>query len=435
MKKYSIILLTMLILFGTGIVSAANEIKIGALIDNSGESASYAEGIEAAIDLAVSDLNDSYELAGMDTRVIVIKAYVDGTKEGAIKGTEDLLADGGQIIVGPYSSEEVAGILPLLTKKEILSINPSTSVELSKQGDPVIRLAPSDARLYQALIAYNNAAADKIPMKGVILARDDVYGGTLAETMKDKSFISLSVENLQENGVEEQNVTETLLYAPNTKDFTKTLNELSSLVTPLIDEYGENNVIILVVSFDEIADILAQASEYPVLYKVRWQGTDSVALNPAILSNATAAGFAVDTGLTAHSFNIIQPKDTDYWRVYDAIKAANDGHQPSIYEILPYDETLMAAWIMQSNPSTLEDMLYIADSFGKLSYGATGWLKLNSRGDRQFGDYFFYQVQKGEDETYSWIPVSMYLDETNSLVPLKNTNNTFMQHYSSGTVQ
>jgi len=419
----------MLILSGIGMVSAENEIRIGAIIDTSGDSASYAKGIEAAIDMAVSDLNDSYAKAGMNTTIIVKKTWVNGTRESAVKGAEDLIAEGVQIIVGPDSSDEVAGILPLITEKEIISVNPSTSIDLSKPGDPVIRLAPSDSHLYKALVAYNNMTMGNTPTKGVILARDDIYGGTLAEMMINKSFVSPSDKNLLTDNLKSKNITETILYSPNTSNFTDTLEELNALVTPLIEEYGENNVIVLAVSFDEIADILAQASEYPNLYKVRWEGTDSVAMSSAILKNDTAAGFAADTGLTALSFNIAQPIDSDYWMVYEAARAANGGYQPSIYEILPYDETLMAAWIMQNNPSTLEDMLYIADSYGKLSYGATGWLKLNKRGDRQFGDYFFYQVQKGEDEVYTWIPISMYLDETNSLVPLVDSNNTFMQHY------
>ncbi|MDX8551588.1 ABC transporter substrate-binding protein [Methanospirillum sp. J.3.6.1-F.2.7.3] len=429
MSKFSIILLVIILFSCFGLVSGENEIHIGAIIADNGESASYAKGIEAAIDLAISDLNDSFKNAGINTTTIVTKVFVNGTKEGAFNGAEELSAQGVEVIVGPYTSEEVVGILPVLNEKNILSVSSSTSVELSKPGDPVIRLAPSDAHLYKSLVAFNTLTSDSNPMKGIILARNDVYGGTLSDLMKSKSFVA----PLQDNNVEKNslngNVTETLLYSPQIRDFSKILNELDTLVTPLIEEYGEKNVVILTISFDEISDILAQASQYPNLYKVRWQGTDSIALNPAILMNETAARFAADTEFTAFSFNIIQPEGTDYWRVYDVVKEAGDGHKPSIYEILPYDQTLMAAWIMQSKPSTLDEMLFIADSYGKLSYGATGWLKLNTRGDRQFGDYFFYQIMKNADGTYSWIPVSMFLDESNTLVPLTDTDNIFMKQY------
>ena len=436
MKKISCILVVLLILLGIGIVSAEKEIVIGALIGETGDSASYSKGIEAAIDLAVSDLNDSYEKAGMNTTVILKKSWVDGTKEGAAKGAEELLAQGVQIFVEPSSSEEVAGILPILIREGMLSINPSTSVKLSKKGDPVIRLAPSDAHLYKSVVAFNNITAGKNNMKGVILARDDLYGGNLSQMMKSHSLISssggsnnLNGNNLSQNISKIPNITETILYPQNTRDFTKTLDELNALVTPLIEEYGDKNVIIFTVSFDEIGDLLAQASLYPNLYRARWEGSDSVAMSSTILNNKTAADFAAQTGLTALSFNIAQPKNSDFWRVYDTVKAAGDGHQPGIYEILPYDETLMAAWIMQSNPSTLEDMLYLADTFGKLSYGATGWLKLNKNGDREYGDYFFYQVQKKTDGEYAWVPVYMYADELDTIVPLVHTNSTFMQYY------
>ncbi|MDD1730019.1 MAG: hypothetical protein LUQ50_13240 [Methanospirillum sp.] len=42
-------------------VSAEKQIVIGAIIDESGDTASYAPGIEAAINLAASDLNDYYK--------------------------------------------------------------------------------------------------------------------------------------------------------------------------------------------------------------------------------------------------------------------------------------------------------------------------------------------------------------------------------------
>ena len=436
MYKRFWILVALVFLFAIGMVSAEQEIVIGAIIGETGDNGSNAKGIEAAIDLAVSDLNDSYAKAGMNTTVILKKAWVDGTKEGAAKGAEDLIAQGVQIFVEPSTSEEVSGILPILTREGILSINPSTSYLLSKTDDPIVRLAPNDAHLFKSVVAFNNFTAENTPMKGIVLARDDLYGGTLSQTIKTRSLISpspgvqnLNGSSLSQNLSESPNLTETILYPQNTRDFTKTLDELDALVTPLIDEYGERNVIVFTISFDEIGDLLAQASSYPNLYRVRWEGSDSVAQSPAILNNATAAEFAAQTGLTALAFNIAQPANSDYWRVYDAVQAAIDGRQPTIYEILPYDETLMAAWIMQSNPSTLEEMLYIADSFGKLSYGATGWLKLNSKGDREYGDYFFYQVQKGADGAYAWVPVYLSMDESGTIVPLNRSNSTFMQHF------
>lgn len=439
MNYYAIILLLGCLVCMAG-PAGADEIIIGAIIDISGDSATYAQGIEAALDLAARDLNDSYHQAGMNTTVTVKKAYSVGTGESAVSAASDLVADGVQIIVGPESSEEVAAILPLLEENRILSINPSSSELLSVPGDPVIRLAPGDSRLARALSVYH-AEGEIQPVHLVILARDDVYGRTLAGMVQNASLLSLSGQGYMNDPLQTEAGPETgtekeadvLLYPPDSSDLSPTLEDLSNHVSSAVEKYGAGNVVIFAVSFDEIADILALASGYPLLGQVRWEGADSVAMNSAILENGTASRFAQETGLTALSFQIAQPAESDYWRVYDAVKAANGGYQPSIYEILVYDETLMAAWIMQSHPSALEDMLYIADSYGKLSYGATGWLKLDAQGDRQFGDYFFYQVHKEGDENDSWIPVAMYLDETASLVPLKQTNNTFMQHYGPGS--
>ncbi|HOL41469.1 MAG TPA: hypothetical protein PLY78_06530 [Methanospirillum sp.] len=126
------------------------------------------------------------------------------------------------------------------------------------------------------------------------------------------------------------------------------------------------------VSFDEIGALLAQASKYPNPQKVRWIGMDAIALTSPILENETDAEFAYQTRLTALAFNVALPPSSDYWRVFDAIQQAKDGKIPSIYEILYYDLTLMAAWIVQNNPDNLENMLYIADNYGRYSYAATG---------------------------------------------------------------
>ncbi len=413
MKYFGLMLVMLFLLVCIPVLAEQNQIVIGAFISKSGDSASYGPGVEAAIDLAISDLNDSYAKSGMNITAVVKKTYVDGTAEGAIKGAQDLYSQGAQIFVEPSSSEEVAAILPFLTEKGIISVSGTSSVALSLPDDPVVRLCPDDRNLIRALFAFNYPLIRDSPGKGVILVRDDLYGKTFSEEVKKRP-----------------NISEVITYPQNTKDFTVSLEKLDMAVASLIQEYGEKKIAIFVISFDEIADIMAQASAYPNLQKVSWQGMDSVALNPALITNETAAAFAGEVGLIGVSYNIAQPASSDYWRVYDAVKAVKGDHQPSIYEILPYDETLMAAWILQNNPKSVKDGLYIADNYGKYSYGATGWLKLNENSDREFGDYFFYQVQKNAQGTYSWMPTNMYESDTNSVISLTGLNNSYMNHFS-----
>lgn len=410
MKNWMLFAGILLITLGIGTVTAENQIIIGAIIDESGDSASYAPGIEAAIDLAIDTLNDSYASADMNTTVIVKKVMDDGTKEGAAKAAEELIGQGVQIIVGPTTSEEVSGVLPVLEKERIVSVNPSTSVVLSKPGDSVVRLCPDNSQLLHALKKYDVEISNETGMKTIILAREDAYG-----------------RDLVNNNTAYENLVDTQLYPKNTWDFTETLDNLDAAVSPLIGKNDE--VMIVLISFDETTDLLAQAAAYPNLKKVQWLGMDSVALNPALLQNETAASFAQAAGLTAVSFNIAQPPDSDYWQVYDAVADHTSGHQPSIYEILAYDETLMAAWIIQNNPGSFEDMLYLADNYGKYSYAATGWLKLNENSDREYGDYYFYQVAKGGDGRYSWVPAYVYLYGSDTVMSLDGVNNTFMEHF------
>jgi branched-chain amino acid transport system substrate-binding protein len=222
-------------------------------------------------------------------------------------------------------------------------------------------------------------------------------------------------------------VSDTVIYSPRTRDFTSTLEKLNSSVSSLIDTYGEKNVCVFAISIDEISDLLAQASAYPNLRKIQWSGMDGVGLNPTIIKNETAAQLAYDTHLATISFNVAQPEDSNYWKVYDTIQATTDGHQPCIYEILPYDEVVMAARILENNASTLEENLNIADILGNNMYGATGWLKLDKNGDREYGDYYFYLPQKGPDGKLKWVPCFAYLNGLNTTIPLTGVNNTLLE--------
>lgn len=412
MGRAFLVLIVILILSGVSSAVAEKNLVLGAIIPDSGDDRTLGPGIEAAIDLATSDLNDSYAKAGMDTRVTVLKAKVNGTKESTATATKDLIAQGAKILVGPSSSEEVSGVLPILRNESIISISPTSSLALSLPGDPVIRLCPDDSHLLQAVALYESSLPDAQSMKAVILARKDLYGDVLANAIKRCPFVVDQVS-----------------YEPGTRNFTATLDELNAKVTPLLDATGDQKVVVFAIGFDELADLMAQASAYPNLLKTRWQGMDSVALNAAIINNKTAAEFANSTGLIALQFNIDQPADSEYWRVYQAIVTATGDYKPSIYEILPYDQTLLSAWILQNNPSSLNESLYLADNYGKYSYSATGWLKLNDNGDRKYGDYFFYQVVKTDNDSFTWVPTLVYRSDTNTILPLESVNNTFMQNY------
>ncbi|MBN1166811.1 MAG: ABC transporter substrate-binding protein [Methanospirillaceae archaeon] len=359
----------LLLLSGLSLVSATEQITIGALIPKTGDAASVGPGTEAAVDLAISDLNDSYKKAGLDTTATVQKAAIDGTKETAASAREDLIARGAEIIVGPPTSGEVQGMLPILTQESIISVNPSTSVVLSIPGDPIIRLCPDDAQMLDAIAMYESSLDGYALKKFLILARDDPYGRTLSDELKTRLPVS---------GV--------VFYNTDTDDFTKPLSELDALVAPLIKKAGDGNVIVFALSYNEITPILAEAAGFPSLLQASWPASDGVALNPDIVGNMAVSRVATATGLVALQYNRAQPSDSKYWRVYDTVQAATGNDKPSVYEILVYDQTLFAAWIIQNNPKTLDEMLYLADNYGEYSYGATGWLKLNENGDREYGD-------------------------------------------------
>lgn len=60
------------------------------------------------------------------------------------------------------------------------------------------------------------------------------------------------------------------------------LKKLNAVVSEMVKRYGTNSVGVYIISYDEIAPILIQASNYDVLGKVRWYGSDSIVQSPKI---------------------------------------------------------------------------------------------------------------------------------------------------------
>jgi hypothetical protein len=110
------------------------------------------------------------------------------------------------------------------------------------------------------------------------------------------------------------------------------LKSLNYHVSKAVQQYGTNKVGVYLVSYDEVAPILIQAQNHPVLDRINWYGSDGSAQNEADVRNVEAAKFAIKT-------NFLNPLAGESNERNDHINPLEDKIRKRIREFRsPYDE-------------------------------------------------------------------------------------------------
>jgi branched-chain amino acid transport system substrate-binding protein len=133
--------------------SGSGELKVGALLDFTGDWQTLGKASKAAIELAEEDINGRAGKEGLPRISVTIKETGLDPKR-ALEGLKELYDDGVRVVIGPQSSSEVREILPFAKEKGIIVISQgSTSSTLSTGGDTVFRLPPDDRQETAAIAA------------------------------------------------------------------------------------------------------------------------------------------------------------------------------------------------------------------------------------------------------------------------------------------
>ena len=119
------------------------EIKLGAILPLSGDAASYGEALKTGMDLALDEIN-AEGIHGKKLNII----YEDsqGSPKNAIASFNKLaFTDKVQMIIGDMFSASTLAIAPIAEKQKVVLLSPTASaVELTRSGDYIFRIYPSD---------------------------------------------------------------------------------------------------------------------------------------------------------------------------------------------------------------------------------------------------------------------------------------------------
>jgi branched-chain amino acid transport system substrate-binding protein len=376
-------------------------VLLGGLFSLTGNWATLGQTSAVAVEIAVDEVNRYLEgnAAGLRFRVAVVDTRLE--PERALEEARALHALGAQILIGPQSSAEVAYLKPYVDANGLLLVSHgSTAGNLAIPGDNVFRFTPSDVPEGVA----NSAMMWEDGIRTIVPVWRDDAGNAGLEAATRAAFSELGGTALE--GVS---------YDAATENFTATAAALRAQVEQAIGAEGADHVAVYLAAFDEVVQLFASAAMDPVLGTVRWYGSNGVALSDALVSDPTAAAFAIRTGYPNPVFGRDEGASEIWGPLVEQIRART-GHEPDGFALAVYDAVWVAARGYTASGAT-QDIERLKQAFTTAAathYGATGWAVLNEAGDRRYGDFDFWAIQM-EDGVPRWTRVAVYEGRTGGL--------------------
>ncbi|HYK00643.1 MAG TPA: ABC transporter substrate-binding protein [Thermoanaerobaculia bacterium] len=373
-------------------VGVSGTITVGGLFSLTGDGATLGRASEAALELAVRDIN--VELAELDVRYRVRAVVADTqlTPAGAVAGIEALHEAGATIVIGPQSSAEAAAILEYANAHGIILIShASTAFSLAIAGDNLFRLAPNDRVEGTAVAALMRGDGIEVM---VPVWREDAGQTGLKDGLVQ--FFTAT------GGVSAAGVS----YAPATTDFSATVAALGAAVRAAKNAHPGKKVGVYIAAFEEGEAILDGARLDPDLL-LQWYSGDGLTQSQVLLANPSVAAFAAATKLTAPAVTLSEQTRNRWEPVSEEIEA-RVGFLPDAYSLSVYD----AAWVgVLSSLEVGNRPAYRRASFVRnveRYWGLTGPLSLDAAGDRRIADFDFWTVAE-TGTVVDWVRTASYV--------------------------
>ena len=398
---------------------SGNTVRFGALIPITGVFSSSGKSTEAALKMALRDVNANFSKSNSSLRYELVVYDTESDPSVSLEKLRLLAKEGIKIVIGPATSAELKATKDFADKNDIILFSPSsTAPSLAIENDNVFRLVPDDSHQAKAIskMMWDQGIRVVIPFW-----RNDAYGSELMRAVRT---------NFQAMGGEFDKDADKLGYIPRTGQLAASLHRINFImwenalkaldtrVQSAISQYGIDKVGVYMVSYDEVTPIFIQAYSHPILSKVKWYGSDKSALNQALVRHPESAFFAINTSFynpTPGFENDNKDENENlYYNLLDEIRKEVHA-QPSPYSAVAYDILWIAA---RADNMTRYNMNKITDAQGIQNlrdaimhsatayFGVTGNTTLNNMGNRANGEYDFWKVKTSitdDKESFHWI--------------------------------
>ncbi len=371
------------------------EVNIGVVYPLTGDLGERGVQRLAAVELGAANFNDYLTSMGHNWTLVLSVEDSETKPAATLDRVTTLNAKGVKIIIGPASSTNVKHIIQYTNENNMLVLSCcSTSPDLVIPGDSVFRLAPDDRVQGIALARLiERAGIDAL----VPIWRQDDYGNNLVEQVRD---------NYETRGVMDEGIA----YDPNLADYSASISLLADRVQNLADEHGADKVAVLIVSYNEIVNLVQSADSYPILKQVRWFAGESIAKASVVLNDRIAAEFVNAVNLTA--FQIFENRGEKFARVTQHM-VDKFNTLPATYVYQSYDAPWLIGLTMleagTADPTAVKAVLPdIAEEY----QGALGSTKMNAAGDLLPLDLAVWQVNDGV-----WVEKGKYSSLKKVIIP------------------
>lgn len=363
-------------------------VTVGALLSLTGNWSSLGITSQAAMDIALEDINNHMKQQGaiwrFATKVYDTKLDTGLTRQFITAAKEDSIV----FVVGPQSSAEAEVAAAFANDNRMLVVSQgSTAGSLSIVGDNLFRFCPAD-NVEGAAIAktmYQDGVRAVITV-----ARDDA-GNRGLQTATGAAFAGYG-------GTEVKPITP---YSVTDSDFTAIIAQIKAEIVHQTGFRNPEAVAVYYASFDECVTLFRQALMDPVLYSVRWYGGDGTALSVALQQDLPAAEFAIRTNYIAPAYGL--PEATRHlWEPLSEKVIQRTGLTPDAFALAAYDALWVTALTYLQVVEPAFDALKEQFTVQANRYnGVTGNTLLNAAGDRATGAYDYWGLVS-ENGVYRW---------------------------------
>lgn len=386
------------------------EIKIGALLSKTGGGKSLGESAEAALQIALEDINDVLEMQNAKFRISLVIEDTQTNPDVALQKLQEFHAQGIRFVVGPQVSAEAEKILSYANENKMVLLSPtSVAISLAIPNDNLYRLTPSDHSQGLAMATYM-VSMNKKHIVGVI--RDDVWGNDLQTSVS---------QSLSENAGFSFN--KTLKYKTNETLYFNLLTELMNETEKariLDDSYA--TVGIYLASFAEGAEIIKNIEVFQGLTEPVWFGASAFANNKTVETDTAVGRIAHRIGLVCPIYGFNDDAKTN-WEPLMADIESLIGRTPDIYAVCAYDALILAGLTYkylssqsEFEESNSEKLIPGLKTTANSYVGANGKIEFDNAGDRANADYDFWGVKEETQGKYVWKKTAKFITKTKQII-------------------
>ena len=370
-------------------------VGVGVLLPATGDLASHGQDNKLGVELGVVDFNEMLmeTNAGWQIKLIAEDTQTDPIL--ALEKAQSLNSKGVKFILGPETSAEIRNIKSYVDSNNMMVVSPSSTAPALAIADNIFRLVPDDSKQGKVVAALLQDRGIKVVIP---IHRGDVWGDGLHES-SSRSFMELG-------GI----VSEGIRYSPDVQDFATETNILSKRVAEYMETYEQDEIGILLISFDEAVQLITAAASYDNLRAISWIGSDASADSGRIAEDPITSKFVQDTDFVAAQFSA---SDNEIFEHVRTSLTEQIGSSPNNYVYSSYDSVWVLGLTIEKFGTDVDAVKANFAAVGADHTGAIGNVILNEAGDLASADYILWELLGDE-----WDITSRYSADTGEITPL-----------------